>query len=292
MSQSLSWAWVRGRLLFFFQSFEICSDLHPGVRLPGGVTDPSKFWDMLAAGRSGHCATPPSRYNADAFYHPNSDRPGAINSTGGYFLDPSEDPRQFDNGFFGINNLEATFMDPQQRKLLEVVFESFESAGASLDGMSGTNTGCYVANFVFDFFNMQSKDAENFSRYSATGMGNTILANRISHVFNLKGPSFVVDTACSSSLYCLHLACAAIKAGECDSAVVAGANLILTPESHLGAVKAGILSGSSTCHTFDSSADGYGRAEGVGALYLKPLSAALRDGDPIRSVIRGHAINR
>jgi len=123
-------------------------------------------------------------------------------------------------------------------------------------------------------------------------MGTTIIGNRISHVFNLKGPSFTLDTACSSSLYTLHLACAALDAGECESALVAGANLILSPEIHLGAVKAGILSNTSTCHSFDSSADGYERAEGVGSLYLKRLSDAIRDGDPIRSVIRGTAINR
>jgi acyl transferase domain-containing protein len=123
-------------------------------------------------------------------------------------------------------------------------------------------------------------------------MGITIIGNRISHTLNLKGPSFTLDTACSSSLYALHLACAALDMGECESAVVAGSNLILSPEIHLGAVKAGILSDTATCHSFDSSADGYGRAEGVGALYLKRLSDALKDGDPIRSVIRGTAVNR
>ena len=100
-----------------------------------------------------------------------------------------------------------------------------------------------------------------------------------------------VDTACSSSLYCLHLACAALENGECEAAIVGAANLIQSPEQHYGANKAGILSPTSTCHTFDSSADGYGRAEGVGALYLKRLSDAIRDGDPVRSVIRGTAIN-
>jgi acyl transferase domain-containing protein len=123
-------------------------------------------------------------------------------------------------------------------------------------------------------------------------MGITILANRISHVFDLKGPSVTLDTACSSLLYALHLACAALQARECDSAVVAGANLILTPEVHLGAVKAGVLSDTSICHSFDSSADGYGRAEGVGSLFVKRLSDAIRDGDPVRSVILGTAINR
>jgi acyl transferase domain-containing protein len=100
-----------------------------------------------------------------------------------------------------------------------------------------------------------------------------------------------LDTACSSSIYCLHTAARALMAGECEGAVVAGANLIMGPEQHLGTMKGGVLSPTSTCHTFDASADGYGRAEGVSALYLKKLSAALRDGDPIRAVVRGTAVN-
>ena len=103
--------------------------------------------------------------------------------------------------------------------------------------------------------------------------------------------SFVLDTACSSSLYCLHVACAALENGECDSAVVAGANLIQSPEQHLGTMKAGVLSGTSTCHTFSDEADGYGRAEGIGCIYLKRLSDAIKDNDPIRAIIRGTAVN-
>lgn len=103
---------------------------------------------------------------------------------------------------------------------------------------------------------MQTKDVESLSRYSQIGMGTTILANRISHVFNLKGPSCVLDTACSSSLYALQAACSALLADECDSAVVAGVNLVQTPELHVAISQAGVISPSSTCHTFDTSADG------------------------------------
>lgn len=261
-----------------------------GCRLPGGASSPSKLWDMLMEGRSGYGEMPTSKFHAEAFYHPNADRPGSINSTGGYFI--NEDTRLFDNSFFGINNVEAKYMDPQQRKLLEVVYECFESAGVCLENISGANVGCYVGNFLIDFQIMQNKDLDSFHRYSATGLGSAILANRVSHVFNLRGPSLTLDTACSSSLYCLHLACTALESGECDAAVVAGANLIQSPEMHLTAVKAGILSETATCHTFDLSADGYGRAEAVGSLYLKRLKDAVRDNDPIRSVIRGTAINR
>ena len=161
-----------------------------------------------------------------------------------------------------------------------------------LHEVSGTNTGCYVANFTTDYVTMQAKDPDSYHRYSATGFGPTILANRINHVFNLKGPSVVLDTACSSSLYALHVACAALTSGECDAAIVAGANLVQSPEAHLAMVKAGVLSGTSTCHSFDICADGYGRGEGVGALYLKKLSSATNHMDPIRCVVRGTAVNR
>ncbi|TLD11638.1 hypothetical protein PspLS_11510 [Pyricularia sp. CBS 133598] len=260
-----------------------------GCRLPGGASTPSKLWDLLEAGRSAQGRLPADRYNIDAFYHPNGDRPGSMNTSGGYFI--QEDVRGFDNSMFGINHLEAMYMDPQQRKLLEVTFEAFEAAGLSLDAMSGANVGCYVGNFVTDFITMQLKDPEYTHRYTATGSGTTILANRISHVFNLKGPSFVIDTACSSSLYCLHAACSALWQRECDAAVVAGANLIQSPEQQLATMKAGVLSGTSTCHTFDASADGYGRADGIGVLLVKRLSDAIRDNDPIRSVIRSTAVN-
>lgn len=103
--------------------------------------------------------------------------------------------------------------------------------------------------------------------------------------------SMVLDTACSSSLYCLHVACTALENRDCDAAIVAGANLIQSAEQHIATMKAGVLSPTSACHTFDTSADGYGRGDGIGALYIKRLSDALRDGDPIRSVVRSSAIN-
>ncbi|KAM0133215.1 hypothetical protein ACHAP3_006145 [Botrytis cinerea] len=257
-------------------------------RLPGGAFDTSKLWDLLINGRSGLSDIPKSRFNADAFYHSESNKTGTINAEGGYFLE--QDVRLFDNAFFGINNLEAKYMDPQQRQLLEVVYECFESAGVTLEDASGSNIGCYVANFTTDFVNVQAKDPDLYHRYSATGFGPTILANRISHAFNLKGPSLVLDTACSSSLYALHIACAALNAGECDSAIVAGANLVQSPEAYIAMTKAGVLSSTSVSHTFDTSADGYGRGEGVAALYLKRLDR-LNVSDPVRSVIRGTAVN-
>ncbi|KAI1499776.1 polyketide synthase [Biscogniauxia marginata] len=258
-------------------------------RLPGGIRSPSDLWDFLVRKKSAQGPVPSDRFNIKAFYHPDGSRAGAMDADGGYFL--QEDVRQFDNSFFGINNLEATYMDPQQRKLLEVVFECFESAGLSMEDVAGTNIGVYVGNFTVDYQMMLARDVDYLHRYGATGSGTAIMANRISHVFDLHGPSFVLDTACSSSIYCLHNAVNAIKSGECNGAIVAGANLITSPEQHIGTAKSGVLSPTSTCHTFDASADGYGRAEAVSAVYLKPLSAALKDGDKIWSVIRSTAIN-
>ena len=142
---------------------------------------------MLLQGRSGQCEIPKERFNIEGFYHPESDRAGLINTRGGYFL--QEDVRQFDNEFFGINNIEAMYMDPQQRKLLEVVYECFESSGTPLEAIAGANVGVYVGNFTVDFQTMQARDADYLHRYSATGSGTAILSNRISHVFDLRGPS-------------------------------------------------------------------------------------------------------
>ncbi|KAJ2999377.1 hypothetical protein NUW58_g15 [Xylaria curta] len=261
----------------------------PACRLPGGVRSPSDLWDFLANNRSAQGPVPSDRFNIKAFYHPDGNRAGAMNADGGYFL--QEDVRQFDNSFFGINNLEATYMDPQQRKLLEVVYECFESAGLSMDSVAGANIGVYVGNFTVDYLMMQARDVDYLHRYGSTGSGTAIMANRISHVFNLHGPSFVLDTACSSSIYCLHNAVNAIRSGECDGAIVAGANLITSPEQHIGTAKSGVLSPTSTCHTFDARQMGDGRAEAVSTVYLKRLSAALRDKDKVWAVIRGTAIN-
>ncbi|KAI1125350.1 polyketide synthase [Nemania abortiva] len=259
-------------------------------RLPGDIYTPSDLWNFIIDQRSAQSAVPSGRYNIDGFYHPEGgNRSGSTNVPGGYFI--NQDIRQFDNSFFGINNLEATYMDPQQRKLLEVVFECLQSSGTTMDGISGSTTGVYVANFTVDYQPGQTRDPDYIHRYTATGSGATVMSNRISHVFNLLGPSFTIDTACSSSVFALHQALNALKTGDCDSAIVASANLIMSPELHIGAAKSGVLSPTGTCHTFDISADGYGRAEAVNAIYVKRLSAALRDGNPVRAVIRGSAVN-
>ncbi|KAI1503395.1 KR domain-containing protein [Biscogniauxia marginata] len=261
-----------------------------GCRLPGDVSSATEFWDMLMTKKSGQTPkVPANRFNIDAHYHKNRERPGSFPVLGGYFI--KEDLENFDPGPFNIAPIEAMWMDPQQRKLLEVVYEALESGGISLDAISGTRTGVFAASFTSDWQQMAFKEQSFRHTMSATGVDPGILSDRISYVFNLNGPSILCNTACSSSIYALHQACVALRDNECDGALVGGTNLVFTVDQQMNTAKIGVLSPRSTCFTFDESADGYGRAEGVGAVYLKRLSDAVRDGDPIRAVLRGSAVN-
>ena len=153
----------------------------PGCRLPGNVTNTNRFWELLENRLTAHSEVPRTRFNVDGFFPPDEAR-------GGYFI--SDDIHAFDNDFFGISNAEAKYMDPQQRNLLEVVFESIENAGLTLEDLAGSDAGSFVASFTHDHAVMQYKDPEGFSRYSATGLGPTLLSNRINHVFDLRGPRY------------------------------------------------------------------------------------------------------
>ena len=237
---------------------------------------------------SGRSKVPTSRFNIDAYLHSNLERPGSFNVPGGYFLDGTL--REFDPGLFNISPIEAMWMDPQQRKLLEVVYEAFESGGITLEQISGSSTAVYVGSFTSDFQQMSFKEPDFRHSYAATGVDPGLLSNRISHVFDLHGPSITVNTACSSSVYALHNACNALRNGECAAAIVGGTNLILTVDQHMNTAKLGVLSPDYNCHTFDQSANGYARAEAVGAVYLKRLSDAVRDNDPVRGLIRSSAV--
>ncbi|KAI1756304.1 hypothetical protein F4782DRAFT_550158 [Xylaria castorea] len=259
-------------------------------RLPGGVDSPSSLWDMLIDKRTGQTPkVPASRFNIDAHYHHDRDRPGSFNVLGGYFLDGN--PHDFDPSFFNVTPIEAQWLDPQQRRMLEVSYECLESAGMTLDQVAGSNTAVFVGSFTSDYQQMSTLEPDFRHSYAATGVDTGIISNRIGNLLNLNGPSFTINTACSSSIYALHNACNALRARDCEAAIVGGVNLILTVDQHMNTAKLGVLSPTSACHTFDASADGYGRAEGAGALYIKRLSDAIKDGNPIRAVIRATAVN-
>ncbi|XXH01498.1 hypothetical protein Hte_007858 [Hypoxylon texense] len=241
----------------------------------------------MSKGIANSAKVPKSRFDIDSYLHPSNERPGSFNVSGGYFLD--ENPEDFDPGLFKLSPVEAMWMDPQQRKLLEVVYEAIESSGNTLDQIAGQMTGCFVGSFTFDFQHIAAKETDFRNPYMATGGDTGMLGSRIGYIFDFKGPCLMVNTACSSSLYALDLACKAISSGECDSAIVGGVNLNLHIDQHMNTAKLGVLSPTNQCHSFDESADGYGRAEGVGALYIKSLSVAMKNGDPIRAVIRSTA---
>ncbi len=182
-------------------------------------------------------------------------------------------------------------MDPQQQLLLEVAWEALEDAGLTAARLAGSETGVYVGVSGPDYANLRLGDPAAGDAYFMTGITPSIVANRLSYVFDLRGPSFAVDTACSSSLVALHQACQALRSREVPVAIVGGVNLLLSPYPFIGFCQASMLSPTGRCHAFDARADGYVRAEGAGAVILKPLQDALADGDPIRAVIRGTGVN-
>ncbi|KAL8645664.1 MAG: hypothetical protein Q9226_007199, partial [Calogaya cf. arnoldii] len=270
-------------------------------RLPGNSNTPAALWDFLERGGSADNEAPESRFNLKN-HHDGSKKPKTMRSPGGMFLEKIN-PRVFDAGFFGISRTDAIAMDPQQRQLLEVVYECLENAGLRMEDLDGAKFGCFVGSyavgmsnwkevFVLDYADIQARDPDDRAPSITVGVGRAILSNRISHFLNIKGPSMTIDTACSGSLVSADVACRYLQSGEIDGAIVGAANLYLSPEHNMdgGAMK-GASSLSGRCHTFDVKADGYIKAEGVNAVILKRLSDAIRDGDPIRAVIRGSATN-
>uniref|UniRef100_A0A093UTY9 Lovastatin nonaketide synthase n=1 Tax=Talaromyces marneffei PM1 TaxID=1077442 RepID=A0A093UTY9_TALMA len=247
-------------------------------RLPGAVDSAHSLWEVLKEKRSMQTPkVPASRFNIDAYLHERLDRPGSFNVSGGYFLNGNAE--DFDPSFFNMTPIEAMWLDPQQRKMLEVTYDVLSQQAVRLK------------TFTSDYQQMSTKDGDFRHNYAATGVDPGLISARIGNTFDLNGPSFTINTACSSSIYAIHNACHALRTRDASAAIAGGVNLILTVDQHMNTAKLGILSPTSTCHTFDASADGYGRAEGAGALYLKRLSDAIRDGDPVRGVIRSSAVN-
>ncbi|KAK2877027.1 Type I Iterative PKS [Arthroderma sp. PD_2] len=255
------------------------------MRLPGGITSAEEFWDFLVAKGDARGRVPETRFNIDSFY--NSSKPGSVKTQYGYFL--HEDPAYVDAPFFSMARFEASNIDPQQRLLLEVVWECLENGGQT--GWRGKDIGCFVGSFGEEWLDMSSKDTQDIGMIRALGTGDFALSNRISYEYDLKGPSVTIRTACSSSMLALHEACRSLYSKECSSAIVAGTNLILGPTMSATMSDNRVLSPSGICKSFDAEADGYGRGEAINAIYVKTLEDAVRDGDPIRAIIRSTATN-
>ncbi|GKZ40786.1 type I Iterative Polyketide synthase (PKS) [Aspergillus brasiliensis] len=257
-----------------------------GMRLPGGIRTDKDLWDFLVNKQDANGLVPADRFNMDAFYS-EQHHPGTAKARNGYYL--GEDLAVFDAEFFGISSAELPRMDPRQRLLLEVVWECMESSG-QVD-WRGKNIGCFVGAFNEDWMELNHRDAQNLGMGSVNSVADFSVPNRISYQYDLTGPSMCVKTACSSSLVALHLAIQALRNGDCESAIVAGTNLIQSPIWTVAISEEGALSPDGNCKTFDASANGYARAEGINAIYIKKLDDALRAKDPIRSIIRGTSVS-
>ncbi|MGA2410209.1 MAG: beta-ketoacyl synthase N-terminal-like domain-containing protein [Candidatus Binataceae bacterium] len=260
-----------------------------GMRFPGGVHDAESFADLLWTGRDAVGEIPPERWSLNALYARDPDQPGKMTTRYGAFL---TDVDQFDAEFFGISPREAASMDPQQRLVLEVGWEALEDSGRSPMGLSGASVGVYLGIANSDYGRALFAHPELIDAYFSTGNAFSVAAGRLSYHLGLQGPSLAIDTACSSSLVAVHLACQALRLGECDLALAGGVNLILTPEMNINFSKARMMAADGRCKTFDAAADGYVRGEGCAMIVLRPLSDALADCDPILAVIRGSAINQ
>lgn len=199
-----------------------------GCRLPGGNSSPQKLWDFLERGGIASTAVPETRFNVEGHYD-GSLRSNTMRSPGAMCLE-NIDPAEFDSGFFEIGGNEALPMDPNQRQMLEVVYEGLENAGITLEKLDNQPVGCFVASFASDYADMQHRDPEDRPPNNALGVARTILANRLSHFLNVKGPSMNLDTACSGALQGLDLACRYLNSGEINMAIIASSNLFLSPE--------------------------------------------------------------
>jgi hybrid polyketide synthase / nonribosomal peptide synthetase ACE1 len=261
-----------------------------GCRFPGSSNSPSKLWELLRKPHDLLTKIPKERFNTDGFYHSDPMHHGATNVTESYFL--QGDHRAFDAGFFNIKGVEAHSIDPQQRLLMETIYESLESAGLSVESLAGSQTGVYVGLMCGDYSEHLQRDINSLPTYMPTGTARSIMSNRISYFFDWHGPCMTIDTACSSSLVAVHQAVQLLRSGESDVAVAAGSNLILGPELYIGESKLKMLSPGSRSRMWDVDADGYARGEGVAAVILKRLSTAIQDGDDIECIIRESGVNQ
>jgi acyl transferase domain-containing protein len=258
-----------------------------GCRFPQ-ADSPSGYWRLLSQGTDAIQEVPADRWNLDDYYDPDASVPGKMYTRWGGFLERMD---EFDADFFGISPREAIRVDPQHRLLLEVAWEALEHAGIPPSSLAESRTGVYVGAIGNDYALLQSRDLTDMDVFSGTGVSHAVLANRLSYVLDLHGPSIALDTACSSSLVTVHLACRSLREGETDLALVGGVNLMLAPGVTVALSKAQMMSPDGRCKAFDAAADGYVRGEGGGVVVLKRLRDALSAGDRILAVIRGTAVN-
>ncbi|WP_175577166.1 type I polyketide synthase [Rhizobium oryziradicis] len=258
-----------------------------GARLPG-ASDIASFWNVLKSGRNTVSDTPKGRWSVGRFLRPGEPQPGfAYTFAGGYLADPFA----FDPALFGISHREARQMDPQQRMLLEVTWSALEDANIPASSLSGQNVGVYIGASNVDYQSSATQDPSLMESHYMTGNSLSILSNRLSHAFDLRGPSFTVDSACSSSFVALNEAMAALNDGRIDLAIVGGVNLLLSPAPFVGFSQAHMLSPTGRCRPFSEEADGYVRSEGAVVVVLRRLKDARSEGNAVRGILLGSSAN-
>jgi phthiocerol/phenolphthiocerol synthesis type-I polyketide synthase C len=257
-------------------------------RFPGSAETPEKYWDILKNGRDVVTEIPSKRWSKSAYLHPRKEEPGKSYTFAAGVLSQVE---QFDAAFFGISPREAAQMDPQHRLLLELTWEALEDGGQKPEDLAGSQCGVFIGIATSDYSYRFMGDLSAIDAYSMIGNNTSIASNRISYIYDLRGPSLSIDTACSSSLVAIHQACRSLLNGESQTAIAGGINMLLHPFGFIGFSKASMLSPDGRSKAFDESGKGYVRSEGAGIVFLKPLELAEKDGDQVHAIIRASGVN-
>ncbi|GHF73622.1 hypothetical protein GCM10018790_59340 [Kitasatospora xanthocidica] len=249
-----------------------------GCRFPGGP-DPSSFWRLLVEG-------------GDAVGPVPAGRRALLNDRvrWGGFIDGID---RFDPLFFGISPREAVQMDPQQRLILELAWEALEDAGVAPHSLVGSDTGVFMASCWGDYAALAHYRGPDsgITPHTATGMHDGIIANRVSYVLGLQGPSMAIDAACAGSLVSVHVGCQSIWLGESELVLAGGVNLSFVSDYYTAMEQMGALAPDGRCKSFDARANGYVRGEGAGVVVLAPLSVALERDLPVYCLIKGSSSN-
>lgn len=258
-----------------------------GCRLGGGVNDPAQFWTFLTEGRSDVREVPEERWEPYLRRDPRNAAVLKETTRWGTFLD---DLAGFDAEFFGVSPREAELMDPQQRLTLEVSWEALEHAGVPPRTLAGSDTAVLMGVNSDDYGKLIMEDLPGIEAWTGIGTSLCGIANRVSHLLDLRGPSVALDAACAASLVAVHQACQMLRAGETSLALAGGVSALIGPGLTRVLDEAGATAPDGRCKTFDASADGYGRGEGAAVVVLKRLADAVRDGDRVLALVRGGAI--